>query len=239
MDLLAAIAKTEYLSPTLTNPTPVGLTFQHMLSLVNITLTNSTSDVYMQIKDINFQGIIQDDCLFMINRENTEATKSKREVIWENINNQYDSTDPNDVDSETSTYTFWGNVRDIDNGLQTSASYLAPGQSLEMTYFVIPQNNNTESLRKILLTTQSYHRIKNSDDTYSYALANANSEPVVHEISLALSIPGHTSWLPGFRYNYSGSLGTNAQFIQFAINKVTDWNNENNKIEVPGTIVTD
>lgn len=240
MDLLAAIAPTTTLPQNAGDVTPVPLYFEHMLALVNIRLENNTEDLHMQIADMTFNAITKDDCSYMINVANSNETKETRTIVWENMDSQYGDGNTNDRVT-SGTYTFKGTAKGVEtsNFSTDPNDYLAPGQALELTYFVIPQDN--QNIKNIELNTQSYHRQEtvgnNEETTYTYTLSNNNGSIKTHKVSLAVPNQGHTSWQPGYRYSYTGSLSGNAHFIHFAVMSVTDWSANNT--EINGSVVTE
>lgn len=234
LDLLAAITKTVVLPQNASVVDAVPLSFQHMLSLINIRLENNSKDIHMQIADMQFNAIITDDCSYIVNADNTDVTVATRTIVWENINDDYDDNETDD--KINGQYTFEGtggiNADDADTETVNGAKYLAPGQAIEMTYFVIPQNN--QNISSVQLTTQSYHYDESVTNGPKYTIANPVSpEPSVHNISLAVNVTGHESWQPGYVYSYVGSLTADAHPIHFKVEKVNDW--EDNVIAIGGS----
>ena len=240
MDLLAAITTTTTLPQNASSVSAVPLYFEHMLALVNIRLENNTEDLHMQIDDMTFPAITKDDCSYMINVANSNETKETRTIVWENMDSQYGDGNTNDRVT-SGTYTFKGTAKGVETSdFSTDPNdYLAPGQALELTYFVIPQNN--QNIKNITLTTQSYHRTEtdngNGGKNYIYELSNNTGQAKTHKVSLAVPNQGHISWQPGYRYSYTGSLSGNAHFIHFEVKSVTDWSANNT--EVNGSVVTE
>lgn len=209
-DLLAAIVPVRTLAQEATTVSAVPLYFQHMLSLINVRLENNTDEEYILIDDIQFPGFVTDDCTYSIDNNDNKT------ISWMNT-------------GSTGTYTFKGTPVSVDemesateDTKNNEKNYLAPGKTLTLTYFVIPQSNS--ALNAISLKMHAYKKEGSN-------FVKATNEPVTKKISLA--VKDHTNWLPGYVYNYTGSLEGAAHYIHFHVNSVEDWSSKS--VDVNGT----
>lgn len=217
-DLLAAIAPTKTLPLIATSVSDVPFNFQHLLSLVNINLYNNTEEEYLLIDDIVFEGIRTATCTYSINGDNrsiewaTTGTPGNytfngtdlKMAAWEDDNTDHnDATDPN-----------------------VKKKYLGPGQTLTMSYFVIPQNNQT--FTNIEVNMQAYKIEGNK-------FVQATNDHVTKYMTLAVGVNDHSSWVPGFIYNYRGDLDGAADYIHFHVNSVEDWSDKSVEVNPSGS----
>lgn len=217
-DLLAAIVPTTTLLTSATTVSAVPLNFQHLLSLVNVELHNNTEEEYLLIDDIVFQGLETATCTYSINGDSRSiewaTTGTTDDYTFNGTVLKMDDWDPNNTDHNDATDA---NVK---------KKYIGPGQTLTLTYFVIPQNNQT--LTNIPLTMQAY---KIENDKFIKAANN----PVEKKMSLVVDIDGHRSWQPGYVYNYSGNLDGAAHYIHFHVNSVEDWSDKSVAVNPSGS----
>lgn len=226
-DLLAAIAKTE----TLTNPataTNVPFTFKHMLSCIHITLENASTNLYLQIGNIEFKGVKKAKCEFTYSEGTNSSWDYK--INW----TPYTTEDNEEKDVPIKDdYLFEGtgiNADDASNETVNSAAYIAPnGGTLNMRYFVIPQSN--ESFNSIKLNVKSYTYDK--DGTPKFKAAKTGDD-AIEEKTISLAISGeHNSWKPGYQYNYRGSLTGDAHWIHFTVKPTENWITT----DAPGSVI--
>ena len=199
-DLLAAITKPTTLAATATTVGDVPLIFDHLLSCVHFSIQNNSTELYLQINDIVVPGITQDNCTYQIAKG--ADSKYTRSCTWGN-------TVATTAVTADGSYTF-SNKINIDN---SEKNYLAPGATLNMSCFVIPQST-TEKVN-IEVTSQTYTK---DGDVYTAT----TSENTVNRISLAINDDVHKVLQPGYQYNYVLTLSGSAHYIHFDPS-VTDW----------------
>ncbi|MBQ8770068.1 MAG: fimbrillin family protein [Bacteroides sp.] len=229
-DLLAAIVRPKTMPTDVQSATQVPFNFQHMLSLIHIQLENNTENLYLQISDIEFEGIIKDDCVYKI-EENVGTGNFDKSILWNNM----DTDSNNDGDAATGDYKFIGTGVNADNataGAINGAMYLKPGDVIHLRYFVIPQSN--QDMRDIDLYVYSYTYDDEAEIKYNPSTTDNVSE---HKISLAVSETGHQIWQPGYQYHYSGSLSGQAHWIQFIVNSVDTWTTDH-EYTSSGSVIT-
>ena len=200
-DLLAAIVSPITINSDGSNIESVPLIFEHMLSCVKISLRNSSQSLYLHFDNITFNGVIADNCTYKI--EN--AAKS---CIWAN------TTSTTSTAAE-GTYT-----------LTTPTGYLAPGGTLNLFCFVIPQNNDIS----FSIKATTYEKDTNSDVYSSTNITTYNTSLKITDTDNAA--PNHATWQPGYLYNYSADIAAQVHYIHFDVH-VEDWTSHNSTL--PGT----
>ena len=170
------------------------------------------------IDDVKFSGLKTATCTYSIVDDN-------RSIVWSTT-------------GENGDYTFAGTSLQIsewddDNEEHNDATnpnvmkkYLGPGQTLTMSYFVIPQKNQT--FTNIDVKMQAY-KIENNN------FIKAANDPVTKKMTLAVGVNGHDSWVPGYIYNYRGDLDGAAHYIHFHVSAVEDWASKNVDVNSSGS----
>ena len=188
-DLLAAIVSPIAIDETGSNiPQSVSLNFQHLLSCVRITLTNSSETLYLKIADITFNAIGTDDCEY-------EVSNSSKTIKWSNMQS------PAQTVSAEKNYSFTdGDV------------YIAPGGFFQDMCFFIPQSNNIA----ITITAETYERT-GTGQNYTYTKKSTKSYPTTLAIIDTDNTDGvnHACWQPGYQYQYAADIGGTVHYIRF------------------------
>lgn len=200
-DLLAALVTPFTINEEGSNiPQTVGLPFVHLLSCVRITITNSSSEFYLKISDIQFNAIGTDDCTYSVD------DAGNKNIVWGNT-----ASDAQAAAATEKQYTFKaprkGNSTDID--------YIAPGEVFQDICFFIPQSNAKE----ITINVESYEYKKlNEEDTELTYVKRATDR---YSASLAIPAP-HDIWQPGYQYNYAAEIAGSMHYIRFSAT-VDNW----------------
>ena len=187
-DLLAAIVSPIGINNEGSNiPQSVSLNFQHLLSCVRITLTNSSETLYLKIADITFNAIGTDDCEY-------ELSNSSKTIKWSNMQL------PAQAASLDKSYTFTdGEV------------YIAPGGVFQDMCFFIPQSNNIQ----INITAETYERT-GTDPAFTYTKKSTTIYPTTLAIIDTVNDGvDHTYWQPGYQYQYGANIGGTVHYIRF------------------------
>lgn len=187
-DLLAAIVSPIVINNEGSNiPQSVSLNFQHLLSCVRITLTNSSETLYLKIGDITFSAIGTDNCEY-------EVSNTSKTINWSNMQ-------PAQTVSANKTYTF-----------TDGETYIGPGEYFQDMCFFIPQFNDIA----IEITAETYEKT-GTNPPYTYTKKSTTTYPTTLRIIDTDDTDGvnHAYWQPGYQYQYAANIGGTVHYIRF------------------------
>lgn len=186
----------------------VALTFDHMLSCVELSFTNNSSNFYLDFQQIQFNALSEGDCVY-----NTASTPA---VSWT----------PNN--SSSCIYDLKSNVYiPGDQEFGNPDVLLKPGVTATLHGFVIPQSNEDVQLTFYIVTYEKVATGEIDPETgnplYEYDYRSTDRYEATLEIPATGSFVGHQEWKPGYVYRYTADVTGSMHYINFNVTAVTTW----------------